>query len=60
MSESEQPSKKVYFGVPADYWNWSEEQQLQWAREMAKSLQARFLGTQGVPQPQQGGDGRAT
>ena len=50
LSQPDQSRQKIHFGLPADYWEWSEEQQLQWARQAATSLQARLLRS--TPEPE--------
>jgi hypothetical protein len=41
MAEAE-PPEKVYFNLPDGYLDWSEERQMEWAREAARVLQQRF------------------
>jgi|HubBroStandDraft_6_1064221.scaffolds.fasta_scaffold169278_2 hypothetical protein len=50
LTQPDRPRQKIHFGVPADYWEWSEEQQLQWARQVATSLQARLVRS--TPDPE--------
>jgi hypothetical protein len=39
----DQQPERVHFKLPAGYWDWSKEQQKEWAREVALALQ-RSLG----------------